>query len=75
MRAWANKWLPRTVNALKDFMAIYATIPEIKGVSDKPAIEAALVRVFADWKRDFADPINYKVDTAALVKTVLSGLK
>jgi methane monooxygenase component A beta chain len=56
-------------------MAIYATIPEIKGVSDKPAIEAALVRVFADWKRDFADPINYKVDTAALVKTVLSGLK
>ncbi len=75
MRAWANKWLPRTVNALKDFMAIYTTIPEIKGVSDKPAIEAALIRVFADWKRDFADPINYKVDTAALVKTVLSGLK
>ena len=24
MHAWADKWLPQTVNALKDFMGIYA---------------------------------------------------
>lgn len=75
MRAWMDKWLPKTVNALKDFMGIFAKIPTIAGVSDKPAIEVALNRVFDDWKRDFADPIGYKVDTATLVKTVLSGLK
>ena len=47
--------------------------PEIKGVTDKAAIEAALGRVFEDWKENFADPIGYKVDTAAHIKTVLSG--
>jgi methane monooxygenase component A beta chain len=56
-------------------LGIFAKIPEIKGVSDKPAIEAALGRVFEDWKRDYADPIGYKVDTAALIKTILTGLK
>ena len=75
LRAWSDKWLPRTVNALKDFMGIFAKIPEIKGVNDKPAIEAALGRVFEDWKRDYADPIGYKVDTAAHIKTILTGLK
>jgi methane monooxygenase component A beta chain len=75
MRAWSNKWLPRTVNALKDFMGIFSKIPEIKGVTSKDAIQAALERVFDDWERDYADPIGYKVDTAALIKTVLSGLK
>jgi hypothetical protein len=75
MRAWADKWLPRTVNALKDFMGIFTKIPEIKGVTSKDAIQAALERVFEDWKRDFADPIGYKVDTTALVKIVLTGLK
>ena len=75
LNAWSDKWLPRTINALKDFMGIFAKIPEIKGVSDKPAIEAALVRVFEDWERDYAAPIGYKVDTAALIKTILTGLK
>ncbi|TAN65935.1 MAG: methane monooxygenase [Methylobacter sp.] len=75
LRAWTDKWLPRTVDSLKDFMGIFAKIPEIKGVTSKDAVEAALERVFDDWKRDCADPISYKVDTAALVKTVLTGLK
>jgi methane monooxygenase component A beta chain len=44
-------------------------------VTSKDAIEAALERVFDDWQRDYADPIGYKVDTSALIKTVLSGLK
>lgn len=75
LRAWTDKWLPRTVDSLKDFMGIFAKIPEIKGVTSKDAVEAALERVFDDWKRDCADPISYKVDTATLVKTVLTGLK
>jgi methane monooxygenase component A beta chain len=75
MNMWSDKWLPRTVNALKDFMGIFAKIPTIAGVTDKAAVEAALGRVFEDWKRDYADPIGYKVDTNALIKTVLSGLK
>jgi len=75
LRAWTDKWLPKTVNALKDFMGIFAKLPEIKGVTSKDAVEAALGRVFDDWKRDYADKIGYKVDTAALIKTVLTGLK
>jgi len=75
LRAWTDKWLPRTVNALKDFMGIFAKLPEIKGVTSKDAVNAALERVFDDWKRDYADKIGYKVDTAALIKTVLTGLK
>jgi methane monooxygenase component A beta chain len=75
MRAWTDKWLPRTVNALKDFMGIFEKIPEIENVTSENAIEDALIRVFGDWKRDYADPISYKVDTSALIKTVLSGLK
>lgn len=75
LRAWTDKWLPRTVDSLKDFMGIFSKIPEIKGVTSKDAVEAALERVFDDWKRDCADPISYKVDTATLVKTVLTGLK
>ena len=56
-------------------MGIFTKIPEIKGVTSKDAIQAALERVFDDWKRDYADPIGYKVDTQALIKTVLTGLK
>jgi len=74
MRAWTNKWLPRTVASLRDFMGIFSKIPVIPGVTSKDAIEAALIRVFDDWKRDNADPISYKVDTRELVKTILTGL-
>jgi len=75
LRAWTDKWLPRTVDSLTGFMGIFSKIPEIKGVTSKDAVEAALERVFDDWKRDYADPISYKVDTTVLVKTVLTGLK
>lgn len=75
MKLWMDKWLPQTVNALKDFMGIYAKSTEIKGVTDKAAVEAALGRVFQDWEENFADPIGYKTDTAAHIKTVLVGLK
>jgi methane monooxygenase component A beta chain len=75
MRAWIDKWLPQTVNALKDFMGIFAKIPEVKGVTSKDAIEAALERVFEDWERDYAHHVDYKVDSVSLIKTILSGLK
>ena len=75
MRMWTDKWLPRTVNALKDFMGIFTKIPEIDHVTTQDAIEKALTRVFDDWAEDYAAKIDYKADTAAMVKTVLSGLK
>ncbi|MBE9533084.1 MAG: methane monooxygenase [Proteobacteria bacterium] len=75
LRAYTDKWLPGTVTALKDFMGIFSTIPEIDHVTTPDAIEAALTRVFEDWKEDYADKIGYKVDTKALIKDVMSGLK
>ena len=51
--------VPRTVNALKDFMGIFAKIPEIDHVTTKDTIETALTRVFEDWAEDYADKIDY----------------
>ncbi len=75
MRAWTDKWLPKTVQALQDFMGIFAKIPTIPGVTSKDAVEAALERVFDDWKIDYADKVSYKFDKAAIIKTILQGLK
>ncbi|MDT4332868.1 aromatic/alkene monooxygenase hydroxylase subunit beta [Methylomonas sp. MED-D] len=75
MRAWTDKWLPRTVQALQDFMGIFTKIPTIPGVTSKDAVEAALERVFDDWKLDYADKVSYKFDKAAIIKTILQGLK
>ncbi|MDD2759513.1 MAG: methane monooxygenase, partial [Methylomonas sp.] len=75
LRAWTDKWLARTVQALQDFMGIYANLPTIAGVTDKASVEAALNRIFDDWKVDFADKVSYKFDKAALIKTILQGLK
>lgn len=75
LRAWTDKWLPRTVQALQDFMGIYARLPVIAGVSDKASVEAALGRVFDDWKLDYADKVSYKFDKAALISTITKNLK
>jgi methane monooxygenase component A beta chain len=75
LRAWTDKWLPRTVQALQDFMGIYAKLPVVAGVSDKASVEAALNRVFDDWKVDFADKVSYKFDKAAIIKTIMQGMK
>ncbi|MDD4913947.1 MAG: methane monooxygenase [Methylococcales bacterium] len=75
LRAWTDKWLPRTTRALQDFLGIYAKLPVIAGVTDKVSVEQALNRVFDDWKIDFADKVSYKFDKAAIIKTVLQGMK
>ncbi len=73
-RAWIDKWLPRTVNALKDFLGIYSKVKQIPGVTDKAGVEAALNRLFDDWKVDYADKVSYKFDKAALIGSILKGL-
>ena len=75
MRTWTDKWLPRTVQALQDFMGIFEKIPEIPGVTCRDSVELALNRVLDDWKTDFADKVSYKFDQAAIVKTVMQGFK
>lgn len=75
LRAWTDKWLPRTVQALQDFMGIFAKIPEIPGVTCKESVEAALGRVLDDWKIDYADKVSYKFDKAAIINTVMQGMK
>jgi methane monooxygenase component A beta chain len=75
LRAWTDKWLARTVQALQDFLGIYALLPVVAGATDKTSVEAALNRIFDDWKVDVADKISYKFDKAALINTVLQGLK
>jgi len=75
MRAWTDKWLPRTVQALQDFMGIFAKISKIPGVTDRAAVEAALGRVVDDWLVDFADRVSYKADPDTLITTVMKGYK
>ncbi len=74
MRTWLDKWLPRTVQALHDFMGLYAKLPSVPGLTDKEAVAESLSRVFDDWKVDYADKVSYKFDKAAIIKTILNGL-
>ena len=73
LRAWTDKWLPRTVQALHDFMGIFAKIPEIAGVTCKDSVEAALDRVLSDWQEDYADKISYKFKKAEIIKAIMKG--
>jgi methane monooxygenase component A beta chain len=75
LRAWTDKWLAKTVQALHDFMGIYAKVQKVPGISDKAGVEDALNRVFDDWKTDYADKISYKFDKADLIKSILQGYK
>lgn len=75
LRAWTDKWLPRTVQALHDFMGIFENIPEIAGVTSKDAVEAALARVLDDWQTDYADKISYKFNKAEIIKNIMKGYK
>lgn len=75
LRAWTDKWLPRTVQALHDFMGIFENIPEIEGVTSRAAVQAALDRVLSDWQEDYADKISYPFDKAETIKAVMKGYK
>ena len=73
LRNWTGKWLGPTVEALRDFMGIFASLP--KGVEGKDEIVASLERVVDDWIEDYASRIDFKADRNQIVKDILAGLK
>ncbi|MDD5034390.1 MAG: aromatic/alkene monooxygenase hydroxylase subunit beta [Methylococcaceae bacterium] len=75
MRAWSQKWLSKTLDALRDFMGIFAKVPRIENVTCGEAVTAAVSRVVDDWIADYANKIDLKVNRDQMVKHILSGLK
>ncbi|VTZ28180.1 Soluble methane monooxygenase component A beta chain [Methylocella tundrae] len=74
-RAWTNKWLQKTAEALHDFLGIYAKVDKVTGVSDAPAIKAAVARVVNDWVEDYAKKIDFKVDADKLIASITRDVK
>jgi len=75
MRAWTEKWLPRTLVAMTNFLGVYATLPKKAGFTDRDAVAESVNRVVSDWIADYAQKIDYKADQAKLVNAILTGLK
>jgi len=73
LRNWTSKWLGQTVNALRDFVGIFALLPA--GTTTREEITASLYRVVDDWAEDYAGKIGFKVDRDQIVNAVLAGLK
>lgn len=73
MRIWTTKWLEPTIKALRDFMGIYALLPN--GSVDKKSITESLQRTVEDWIEDYARKIDFKADGSAIVNSILTGLK
>ncbi|GEO42677.1 hypothetical protein SAE02_68250 [Skermanella aerolata] len=74
LRVWTGKWLPHTIDALGDFVAIYQRISLIRGVTDKASIEESVERVICDWAQDYADRIDFKVDRSRLTSQIVSRI-
>lgn len=74
MRIWMAKWLEPTVTALRDFMGIFARLPE-NGKTTRDEIVQSVNRVVDDWVEDYADKVDFKADRGRIVTTILSGLK
>jgi len=75
LRAWTDKWLPRTLAAMTDFMAIYAKVPRVARFTDGQSIAAGVERVVNDWVQDYASKIDYQVDPRKLIGTVIAGIQ
>ena len=69
-RAWTDKWLPKTAEALHDFLGIYAKVDKVQGISDPASIKAAVARVVNDWVADYANKIDFKVDADQLIANI-----
>ena len=75
LRAWTAKWLERTVEALRDFMGMYAKVNEIPGVTDKASVLQSVIHVLNDWKEDYAEAIGFQIDIQRTAAHIVSGLK
>jgi methane monooxygenase component A beta chain len=74
-RAWTEKWLKKTADALHDFLGIYAKVDKVPGVSDAAGIKDAVSRVVHDWVEDYAKKIDFKVDADQLIANITRGVK
>ncbi len=74
-RAWTEKWLKKTADALHDFLGIYAKVDKVPGVSDAAGIKEAVSRVVHDWVEDYANKIDFKVDADQLIANITRGVK
>jgi hypothetical protein len=75
MRAWTDKWLPRTVAAMTDFLGVFASLPKKEGFTDRDSVNESVNRVVSDWIADYAKKIDYKTDQAKLVTAIMTGYK
>ncbi len=75
LRAWTARWLQKTVEALRDFMGMYAKVNTIPGVTDKAAVQQSVVQVLNDWKEDYANAIDFQIDIPKTAAHIVSGLK
>lgn len=74
LQAWTERYLPKTVNALKSFLGIYKQVPiKMEGVTCRAGVQAAVERVVDDWAERFAKPISFKFDRAAVIGEIMSG--
>ncbi len=74
-RAWTDKWLKKTAEALHDFLGIYAKVDRVPGVSDAAGIKDAVARVVNDWVEDYAKKIGFKVDANQLIASITRDVK
>jgi methane monooxygenase component A beta chain len=75
LKAWTTKWFERTVEAMRDFMGIYAKVADIPGVTGKAAVQETVINVLSDWKEDYADAIDFPVDIQKTAAYIVSNLK
>jgi methane monooxygenase component A beta chain len=75
LRAWTNKWLLKTAEALHDFLPIFEKVDRVPGVSDAAGVKAAVARVINDWVGDYANKIDFKVDAEKLIANITRDVK
>jgi methane monooxygenase component A beta chain len=75
LRAWTNKWLLKTAEALHDFLPIFEKVDRVPGVSDAAGVKAAVARVINDWVGDYANKIDFNVDAQKLIANITRDVK
>ena len=75
LRAWTHKWLSKTVDAMRDFVGIYAKVDKVRGLSDPAAVTAKVRCVLADWTEDYANGIGFKIDIDKTTAYIVRGFK
>ena len=75
LRAWTDKWLSKTVEAMRDFIGIYAKVDKIQASAMPASIKATVRRVLDDWTEDYANGIDFKIDPDQLIASIARDVK